>query len=150
VYKFGHYSLPVAAGLCIAVFVVGLAVAQVPKGNAPGSDPAKGQALYAANCSACHQPAGVGLPGAFPPLKGSNVVNKDDATKHIRIVLDGDQGGKVGGVTYASAMPPFAGVLRDADIVDIINYERSSWGNHGKPVTAEQVAAERGNSKVNK
>ena len=26
---------------------------------------------------------------------------------------------------------------------NIINYERSSWGNHGAPVTAEQVAAER-------
>jgi cytochrome c oxidase cbb3-type subunit 2 len=150
VYNFVRYSLSVAAGLCIAAFVAGRALGQIPKAEASSYDPAKGQALYAANCSACHQAAGVGLPGAFPPLKGSNVVNKDDATKHIRIVLDGDQGGKVGGVTYASAMPPFAGVLRDADIVDIINYERSSWGNHGKPVTAEQVAAERGNSKVNK
>jgi cytochrome c oxidase cbb3-type subunit 2 len=33
--------------------------------------------------------------------------------------------------------------LSDADIAGIIDYERSSWGNHGKPVTAAQVAAER-------
>ena len=29
---------------------------------------AKGEAIFLANCSACHQPSGVGLPGAFPPL----------------------------------------------------------------------------------
>jgi cytochrome c oxidase cbb3-type subunit 2 len=40
-------------------------------------------------------------------------------------------------------MPPFAATLSDAEIADIVDYERSSWGNHGKPVTAAQVVAER-------
>jgi cytochrome c oxidase cbb3-type subunit 2 len=40
-------------------------------------------------------------------------------------------------------MPPFADTLSDAEIADIIDYERSSWGNHGKPVTAKDVAAVR-------
>ena len=70
-------------------------------------------------------------------------MNKDDAAKHIHIVLDGMQGARAGGVVYTSIMPPFAGTLGDAAIADIINYERTSWGNHGKPVTAAQVAAER-------
>jgi cytochrome c oxidase cbb3-type subunit 2 len=38
-------------------------------------------------------------------------------------------------------------MLSDADIANIIDYERSSWGNHGKPVTAQQVAAERAKGK---
>jgi cytochrome c oxidase cbb3-type subunit 2 len=42
-----------------------------------------------------------------------------------------------------SPMPPFAALLRDSDVANIINYERRSWGNHGKPVTVAQVAAER-------
>jgi cytochrome c oxidase cbb3-type subunit 2 len=113
----------------------------------PGYDAAKGRALYTANCSACHQASGEGLPGTFPPLKGSGVVTKDDATKHMRVVLNGLQGEKAGGVVYASPMPPFAAMLSDADIADIIDYERSSWGNNGKPVTAAQVAAERAHSK---
>jgi cytochrome c oxidase cbb3-type subunit 2 len=46
-------------------------------------------------------------------------------------------------VVYASAMPPFAGVLSDAEIADVLDYERSSWGNRGIPVNAAQVAAER-------
>ena len=110
-------------------------------------DAAKGSDLYIANCSACHLANGEGIPGAFPPLKGSGVVNKDDAVKHIQVVLNGMQGARAGGVVYASAMPPFAGVLRDAEIADIIDYERSSWGNHGAPVNAAQVAAERARAK---
>jgi mono/diheme cytochrome c family protein len=102
-----------------------------------------GRDLYLANCSACHQADGEGLPGMFPPLKGSGVVNKDDAAKQIQVVLHGMQGARAGGVVYAAAMPAFAGALNDAAIADIIDYTRSSWGNHGTPVTAAQVAAER-------
>jgi cytochrome c oxidase cbb3-type subunit II len=132
-----RYSLAVTAAGCLLSFA----------GERAFGDAPKGQSLYTAYCSACHQASGEGLPGAFPPLKGSGVVTKDDATKHMHVVLDGLQGGKAGGVVYASAMPAFAATLKDAEIADIINYERSSWGNHGKPVTAAQVAAERAASK---
>jgi cytochrome c oxidase cbb3-type subunit 2 len=118
-----------------------------PAAPVGGYDAAKGAALFTANCSACHQASGEGLPGAFPSLKGDAVVNKDDATKHIEVVLNGLHDAKVGGVVYASPMPPFAGTLSDAEVADIIDYERSSWGNHGKAVIAAQVAAERGKAK---
>jgi len=110
---------------------------------AGGADAAKGSSLFTANCAACHQASGEGLPGAFPPLKGNAVVNDDDATMHMHVVLHGLNGMQVGGMTYGGVMPPFAGTLSDADIADIMDYERSSWGNHGKPVIAAQVAAER-------
>jgi cytochrome c oxidase cbb3-type subunit II len=130
---------------CIAALVGAVAAADE---SVQGTyDAAKGRDLYLAQCSACHQPSGEGLPSVFPPLQGSGVVNKDDARKHIDIVLHGMQGARAGGVVYAAAMPPFADVLSDADIADIIDYERSSWGNHGKTVTAAQVAAERLGSK---
>jgi cytochrome c oxidase cbb3-type subunit II len=112
-----------------------------------GYDATKAQALFTANCAACHQASGEGLPGAFPPLKGNAAVNDADATTHIRVVLHGMQGGNVGGVAYSSPMPPFADTLSDADIANIIDYERSSWGNRGVPVTTQQVAAERAKGK---
>jgi len=112
-----------------------------------GYDAAKGAALFTANCSACHQANGEGLPGAFPSLKNDAVVNKDDASKHVQVVLQGLHDAKVSGVVYSSVMPPFAGMLTDVEIADIIDYERSSWGNHGKPVAAAQVAAERAKDK---
>jgi mono/diheme cytochrome c family protein len=40
------------------------------------------------------------------------------------------QGAKGGGVLYVSPMPLFGSILNDVDIADIIDYERSSWGNH--------------------
>jgi cytochrome c oxidase cbb3-type subunit 2 len=119
--------------------------AQGTSSSAPAAngDSAKGLALFTANCAACHQANGEGVPGAFPPLKGNGAVNRDDVVPHIRIVLYGLHGATVGGVAYASPMPGFAATLSDADIVGIINYERGAWGNHGRPVTVEQVAAER-------
>jgi cytochrome c oxidase cbb3-type subunit 2 len=108
-----------------------------------GYDAAKGRALFTANCAACHQATGQGLPGAFPPLKDNAVVNDADPTAHIHVVLRGLQGVAVAGVVYNSPMPPFADTLGDEDIANIINYERSTWGNHGAPATARQVAAER-------
>jgi cytochrome c oxidase cbb3-type subunit 2 len=113
---------------------------------APGAGSAeatKGQTLFTATCASCHQATGEGLPGAFPPLKGNPAVNDADPTQHIHVILHGLQGANVGGVVYASPMPPFGTTLSDADVANITNYERSSWGNHGASVTAAQVAAER-------
>ena len=106
-------------------------------------DAAKGESLFSANCSACHQTTGEGIPGAFPPLKGNAAVDNADPTLHIHTVLNGAHGVTIGGVAYSSVMPPFASQLNDADIADIINYERSSWGNHAKPVTPADVATVR-------
>jgi mono/diheme cytochrome c family protein len=154
----------IVASFCVAVLVGERAFGQAPKGETasggwhddrPGQvrplfdtqgEPT-GRNLYIANCSACHQAGGEGLPGVVPPLRGSGVVNKDDAGKHIQVILNGMQGARAGGVVYAAVMPKFAGALSDAEISDIINYERSSWGNHGAPVTVAQVAAERARPK---
>lgn len=106
-------------------------------------DAARGDSLYAANCSACHQTTGMGLPGAFPPLRADPVVLNPDPSKQISTILHGLHGENVGGMVYQTPMPAFAGTLGDADIADIVNHERSSWGNQGKPVDAEQVEAAR-------
>jgi mono/diheme cytochrome c family protein len=140
-----RYSFSIAACLCLTFSADDLGISaeapHVPDNVRAGLDP------YLANCSACHQTGGEGIPGVFPPLKGSGVVNKDNAAQHIRVILYGMKGARAGGVIYAAAMPPFAGALSNDDIVAIVNYERSSWGNRGKPVTAALVAAERGRSK---
>lgn len=113
--------------------------------NAPVAD--NGKQLFITNCSVCHQETGEGLAGAFPALKDNAVVNDANPSKHIHTVLFGLEGVAVDGVKYESPMPPFDAVISDADIASIINYERSSWGNHGKPVTAEDVASERAKGK---
>ena len=106
-------------------------------------DAARGASLYTANCTACHQATGTGLPGAFPPLKGNAAVLDVNPATQIDTILHGAQGVPIGGVTYPSAMPPFGASLSDADVADIANHERSSWGNQGKLITADQVKAAR-------
>lgn len=101
---------------------------------------AHGEAVFTANCAACHQASGEGLPGAFPPLKGNAAVNDVDPTLHIHTVLFGAHGLTIGGVSYASQMPPFGPQLSDQDVADVIDYERSAWGNHAPPVSAAAVA----------
>jgi cytochrome c oxidase cbb3-type subunit 2 len=123
------------------------AMAAMPAATGNAYDAAKGEQLFSANCSACHQATGEGVPDAFPPLKGNAAVNDADPAQHIRTVLYGLENTVVGGVKYESPMPEFGSMLSDADIANIIDYERSSWGNHGKPITAQQVAAERAKGK---
>jgi len=118
--------------------------AKSPATAAPSdSTVGKGQTLYSTYCAACHRANGDGVAGAFPPLKGSAVVNRADATKHIDIVLGGLQGARVSGVTYTNPMPAFGATLSDADIAAIIDYERGTWGNHGTLIGPAQVASER-------
>lgn len=106
-------------------------------------DAARAATQYASKCAACHQATGMGLAGAFPPLKGNPSVLDADPTKQLSVILHGLQGEPINGVTYASAMPPFADALNDSDIADIANHERTSWGNQTKLVTADQVKAAR-------
>lgn len=102
-----------------------------------------GAQIFTTNCAACHQASGMGMSGVFPPLKGNSAVNDPNPTKQIHVVLHGLHGAVVDGKKYTGVMPPFAGTLNDAEIAAVINHERSSWGNNGKPVTAAQVGAER-------
>ncbi|MDN5924262.1 MAG: cbb3-type cytochrome c oxidase subunit II, partial [Xanthomonadales bacterium] len=133
-----------------AATAIAAATASSPQGSASTAasggytyDAAKGKQLFTAHCAACHQANGEGIPSAFPSLKGNAAVDNADPSLHIHTVLHGAQGVTIGGVTYNSVMPPFAAQLDDTDIANIVNYERSSWGNHSKPVSAADVAAER-------
>jgi mono/diheme cytochrome c family protein len=102
-----------------------------------------GAAVFASHCVACHQATGLGLPGVFPPLAGSDWVAGKEATL-IAIVLHGINGPlTVEGKPYNGAMPTFQGQLQDAEVAAVLTHVRSQWGNTGAPITADAVAAVR-------
>jgi ubiquinol-cytochrome c reductase cytochrome b subunit len=104
------------------------------------ADNPKGAAVYSQNCAGCHGAAGAGVPGAFPPLAGSEIV-KGDTTKLIHILNYGLNGSvSVEGKTYNGQMPAWKGNLTNDQIADVINYIRNSWGNKGSNVTPADVA----------
>ncbi|MDR3451848.1 MAG: cytochrome c [Rhodoferax sp.] len=102
-----------------------------------------GAAVFASHCAACHQASGLGLPGVFPPLAGSDWVAGKKATL-IAIVLHGINGPlTVEGKPFNGAMPTFQGQLQDAEVAAVLTHVRSQWGNTGAPITADAVAAVR-------
>ncbi|AEY00420.1 putative cytochrome c oxidase, subunit II [Oceanimonas sp. GK1] len=78
-----------------------------------------GEQVYQRACAACHQASGEGIPGAFPGLKGSEMVLNDRAA-HIDIVLHGKAG---------TAMQSFDKQLALKELAAVITYERNAWGN---------------------
>jgi cytochrome c oxidase subunit 2 len=80
---------------------------------------ARGEKVYAANCVACHQANGMGLPPSFPALAGSKIVDGPKAA-NIEIVLKGKQG---------TAMQAFGKQLSDTDIAAVVTYLRNAWTN---------------------
>jgi nitrite reductase (NO-forming)/hydroxylamine reductase len=101
---------------------------------------AKGEAIYNANCAACHQPAGQGLPGAFPPLAGSDFL-KGDRKAVMAAALFGLSGPiTVNGVEYNGVMPSM-GHLPDEDLAAALTYVFNAWGNDGAAVSVAEVSA---------
>ena len=102
-------------------------------------DAAKGEKLFLANCAACHQATGLGVPGAFPPLVKSVWVtgSEDRLVKAILAGLAGEI--EVNGVKYNGNMPNIGAGLKDAQIAHIATYVRQAWGNVAEPVMDTKV-----------
>jgi mono/diheme cytochrome c family protein len=106
---------------------------------APSGPTDPGEQTYQTICGACHQATGQGLPGAFPPLAGSEWAN-GDADTMIRIVIAGLSGPvTVKGQTFNSLMPPPPG-LDDEKIAGVLTYVRAHFGNNASKVDKAQVA----------
>jgi len=107
-----------------------------------GSRMASGKAGYLANCAACHQPNGQGLPNAFPPLAKSDYLLADPK-QAIQIALKGISGPiTVNGKDYNLVMPGHPH-LNDDMLADILTFVLNSWGNDAGSIAAAEVAAVR-------
>jgi cytochrome c oxidase subunit 2 len=94
---------------------------------------AQGAKVFGANCVACHQATGMGVPGTFPALVGSKVV-MGPKEQQINIVLNGKPG---------TAMAPFKH-LSDVEIAAVVTYTRNNWTNKtGDMATPADVKAQR-------
>lgn len=96
---------------------------------------ARGETVYQANCAACHQADGKGLPGVFPAISGAKIAS-GPIDAHINVILNGRPG---------TAMAAFAGQLSDADIAAVVTYQRNAWDNNtGDLAQPAKIAAARG------
>lgn len=104
-----------------------------------------GKKVYG-NCIACHQASGLGIPGQFPPLVGSEWVD-GGTTRLGAILIHGINGPfKVAGQTYNGLMPAW-NTLPDDKIAQVITYIRREFGSLPEGddgvVTTEMIKAAR-------
>ena len=131
----------------------GIRVTEMPQRIAPPAKNkleqiTKGERVYQANCMACHQATGMGIPAAFPPLAKSDFLNADKV-RAIQTVTGGKQGKLVvNGQEFDGVMPAWS--LSDEDIANVLTYVYHSWGNSGKVVSVSEVKAHRVKAKADK
>ncbi len=115
--------------------------AQPPRASTTEERVAFGQRVYTQNCVACHQAEGQGIPGAIPPLAGSDFLNADE-TRAIEVVVNGLDGPiTVNGNTFNSIMPSLQ--LSDEDVANVLTYIYSQWENAGFVVLPQEVGVVR-------
>ena len=98
----------------------------------------RGAKVFKAQCAACHQDTGLGVPGVYPPLAGSEWVTGHQETL-ARILINGLNGPiEVAGNKYNGNMPAFgpSGLnLKPLEIAGVLTYIRHEWGNAASEVT---------------
>ena len=105
----------------------------------------KGKLLYLQHCVICHQGAGQGTPGTFPPLAKSDYLMAKP--EHgIRAVVEGLSGRiTVNGSNYNNTMPPI--LLTDEQVAAVLTFVRSAWNSAKDVITPAQVATVRAKSR---
>ncbi|KJV48692.1 alcohol dehydrogenase [Pantoea sp. BL1] len=107
-----------------------------------------GENVYSANCTACHNSDGKGIPNLAASLANNPGLLADDASSIITTVLQGGRGAVTTGNPTSGAMPSFAWKLSDEQVAAVATYLRNSWGNAAKPVTTDEVAKARAQLKL--
>ena len=117
-----------------------------PRADPPAStsSDSPGAKLYALHCVQCHGEQGEGVPGVYPALAGSRAVTLGTPVNLVHVVLEGGFPPSTAGNPRPYGMPPFATVLGNDEVAQLLSHLRGSWGNRAAPVSALDVARLRG------
>lgn len=132
--------------LALLLITAATAFAQDPNPDDIKASGERGKVLYMTTCVACHQPTGLGLPGAFPPFDGSEYV-RGDARRLVAIVTKGLTGPiTVKGAKFPGAIPliavdtQFPQYKDNQKLADVLNFIRTSWSNKAdKAITPDFI-----------
>jgi mono/diheme cytochrome c family protein len=111
--------------------------------TAAAPDMALGPRLFLDNCNACHFVDGRGANEVFPELDANYLVNAEQPTGLIDVILHGAELPSTEQRPMRLRMPGFANRLSDEEVAELASFVRSAWTNSAGAVTAEMVADQR-------
>ena len=121
-------------------FAVLLAACAVEPGGVDQESLVRGRTVYQANCAVCHGPSGEGQPDWHirkadgflppPPLNGDgHTWHHGDGTLYVYVNQGGAAFESPSVPGYRSGMPAFGDSLSHEEIVAVIGYLKSLWGD---------------------
>lgn len=113
-----------------------------PAGPAEAAARIDGEAAYQANCLACHQADGRGVPFFQPPLVDGPWVLGDPQALAAFVLTGGFNSAERKDSRNENVMPAFA-QLDDATLAAVLTYVRTKFGHDAGAVTPDIVAQAR-------
>jgi len=98
-----------------------------------------GERLYLDNCGACHFTRGEGASRVFPVLDGNSLINAEDPSGLIHVILAGSRMPSTDKAPEDLAMPGFGWRLSNKETATLATFLRQAWNNKAAAVTAEDV-----------
>lgn len=99
-----------------------------------------GERLYLDNCAACHFVTGKGATRVFPELDGATVVNAENPTALLHVMLAGARTPSTDKAPSVLVMPGFGKRLSDGEAAALATFVRQGWGNTAAAVSEKDVA----------
>lgn len=100
----------------------------------------RGRQQYLNVCAGCHGTEGEGKPHIAVAMQGNTTLRLADSRNLLRVIVDGIGEQQFGGFERMQPMPGFADKLDDAQLTDLLNYLRQSWGGLPGDLDAKAVA----------
>ncbi|MCQ2994678.1 cytochrome c [Pseudomonas syringae] len=98
-----------------------------------------GERLYLDNCGACHFVKGEGASRIFPRLDGASIINAENPTALVHVILAGAKTPSTARGPSILPMPGFAERMNDAEVAELATFLRQGWSNQAPAVSAKLV-----------
>lgn len=118
-------------------------IQRAPRYEMDAADFRAGELIYTIHCGTCHLPTGLGDPSIGPPVVNSSIVQAEDPSSLINVIIYGAEVPLASPKDGWKSMEAFGEKIDDDEIALLATYMRSNWGNLGGRVTEADVAGQR-------
>jgi mono/diheme cytochrome c family protein len=127
----------------MAVYLKSLPAIEASHAEVSSEQAQAGEPIYKQRCEKCHGSSGRGGMFSAPPVAHSAIVQADDPSSLVNIILYGPPLNKDIPTGSWESMQAYRDILTDAQIAAVSNYIRGTWGNRAAPLTGTDVAKQR-------